>query len=387
MPARIVVWLLVSALAGTAVSAILALVMPGADIAWRFTGTGGLLAAGCLALLPAVRSWESERPSLFSRVATASIGTAMAIGLMAIWSTTFGRSGFDAERLWATDLLLGGWLLLSWLPLRLFGIPKWKWPAGIALAMVSLGFLFFAAEVLRLWTGDEARRGFVLLGFAPLMGTLALPSPADRRSIWTWGRWIGIPAAVAAIATLMIVLPLVWSDPVPSGEIVRTVIALTSIAVTVAVGLALDLAKGPPWKVWIHRLTIGTVALEGVLVTLSVDGVAGADVTIPLGLVAIVGLVTAVLLDAVGRMAERKRQAVASLAEVRLACPRCGKSQAVALDRLARCDRCGLGIEVRVRQDECLRCGYPRFGLPAGADCPECGAPEAEGRGSEARTA
>lgn len=388
MPLRIVIWVLAGALTGTAAAAILALLMPGAEIAWRFTGTGGLLAAGCLALLPAVRSWESGRPSFFSCVAMVVIGLAMAIGLSAIWwETLLGRTGFDADRLWVSDLLVVAWLLVAWLPLRLVPHPWWRRPASISLGFLSAAFLLFGAEVLDIWSGDEARRGWVLLGFAPVMGTLALPFPVGRRTIWRWARWLGIATAIAAIGMLMVVLPFSGGLNSLSERTETIATALSSIAVTVAVGVALELAKGPPWRVWIHRITVAIVATEGVLVTISMGQSDDVTVILPLALIAVVGLVTAILLDATERMAERRGRAVATLSEVRLSCPRCGKSQTMALDRVARCDGCGLGIEVRVRQEECLRCGYSRIGLPEGAACPECGAPGAAGRGSEASLA
>lgn len=391
MPVRIVIWLLGAALAGTAMAAILALLMPNAEMAWRFTGTGGLLAAACLASLPAVRSWESGRPSIYSRVASVVIAAALTIGLAAIWlEAIIGRTGFDADRLWVTDLLLGCWLLLAWLPCRLLPNPWWRRTAIVVLAMVSTAFLLFVVEVLNLWSGDSGNRGSMLLSYAPLLGALALPSPTDHRSIWRWGRWVGVAAAITAIGSLMVVLPSRWDDPGLTADIVQAVTALSAIALLAAVGVALELAKGPPWRKWVHRCTIGLVALEGALVTLSVEQLVGAEVIVPLGLVAVVGLVTAVLLDAVGRNAERKARAVATLTDVRLSCPRCGRSQTVGIGRVGRCERCGLGIEVRVRQDECLRCGYSRTGMSVDATCPECGAAGAagsDGLGSDARIA
>jgi Zn finger protein HypA/HybF involved in hydrogenase expression len=391
MPARIVIWLLGGALLGTAVAAILALLMPNAEAAWRLTGTGGLLAASCLASLPAVRSWESGRPSIYSRVASVVIAGALAIGLAAIWwEPIVGRTGFEADRLWVTDLLLGFWLLLVWLPCRLLPNPWWRRTAIVVLAMVSAAFLLFVVEVLQLWSGDSGSRGSMLLTYAPLLGALALPSPADHRSIWRWGRWLGVAAAVTAMGTLLVALPSRWDDPRLAAGLVQAVTALTAIALLAAVGVALELAKGPPWRKWVQRITIGLVALEGALVTLSVEQLVGPEVIVPLGLVTVVGLVAAVLLDAVGRIAERKARAVATLTDVRLSCPRCGKSQAIGLGRVGRCERCGLGIEVRVQQDECLRCGYSRVGLSADATCPECGAAGAtvtDGLGSDARIA
>lgn len=388
MPLRLVIWLLAFALAGTAAAAILALLMPNAEAAWKLTGTGGLLATSCLASLPAVRAWETGRPSIYSRVASVVIAGALAIGLAAIWwEPIFGRTGFDADRLWVTDLLLGSWLLLVWLPFRLLNSPWWRRPAIVVLATVSAAFLLFVFEVLDLWSGDSGNRGSMLLSYAPLLGALALPSPPDRRSIWRWGRWLGLASAVTAIGSLLVVLPSRWDDPRLTADIVQALTALTAIAVLAAVGVALELAKGPPWRTWVHRCTIGLVALEGALVTLSVEDLVGPQVIVPLGLVAVVGLVAAVLLDAVGRIAERKARAVATLTDVRLSCPRCLRSQTVGIGRVARCERCGLGIEVRVRQDECLKCGYPRTGLSADATCPECGAAGNDGLGSDARIA
>lgn len=315
----------------------------------------------------------------------------MAIGLAAIWlEPIFGRTGFDADRLWVTDLLLGFWLLLAWLPCRLLPNPWWRRTAIVVLAMVSAAFLLFVAEVLDLWSGDSGARGSMLLSYAPLLGALALPSSADRRSMWRWGRWLGIAAAVMAIGTLLVALPSRWDDPRMAAGLVQAVTALTAIALLAAVGVALELAKGPPWRRWVHRFTIGVVALEGALVTLSVEQLVGPEVIVPLGLVAVVGLVTAVLLDAIGRNSERKARAVATMTDVRLSCPRCGRSQTVGIGRVGRCERCGLGIEVQVRQDECLRCGYSRVGLSADATCPECGAAGAtgnDGLGSDARIA
>lgn len=369
------------ALGGVALSALAALVVPWSSIAGKLTGTSAVLGLLCLALLPITRRWESGTWTPLLRVYITVIPIAAAIMVVSIWwQLVFGPSLWIEWRLVWLALLLVAWIAAASLPLRLLNAERLRVPARVSLLAVSIGFTLWILAMFELIPdGDDGSRGWIVLLSSPVLGALSLPIPAEAaRSVWRWLRWAGMAAAIGAVAILLVELPWTrtWDD---QFEYWTLTMGLASTAVTVATGVALESAKGPPWRRWVHRCTVGTLALEATIATMLVQESASipdrwATALVSLGLLTLVGLATSVVLDAAGRAAERAGGAVAALVEIRLSCPRCGRSQVVPLGSPASCGRCGLVIEVSVRQDQCLACGYPRTGLPPTSACPECGA-------------
>jgi hypothetical protein len=381
MSRNLVIRALFVALGGVALSALAALVAPGSTIASKLIGTSVVLGLLCLLLLPIARRWEHGSWTPLARAYVVVVPTAAGLGVAAIWwEAVFGPSLWIEWRLaWLASLLMA-WMLLAALPLRLLTVDRTRRPARVTLLAVSAAFVWWSLAIFELVSsGDDGGRGWVLLLAAPVYGALSLPIPPTvERSVWRAFRWIGVAAAIGATGILLVELPWTWT-PGPVLEHWTLVVGLAATAVTVAAGVALESAKGPPWRQWVHRVTVGMLALEGALLTIMVDasllvGDRWETALVSLGILTLVGLATSVVLDAAGRAAERAKGAVAALSEVRLACPRCGRSQSLPLGTATACGRCGLVIEVTVRQDQCLACGYSRTGLAPSTACPECGA-------------
>ena len=373
------------ALGGVAIAALAALFAPGTSIAGRLTGTSVILGLGCLAFLPMTRQWQQGAWTPFLRAYVAVVPSVAVIGTVAIWWTTFfGPSVWMEWRLGWLALLLVAWLVMATLPLRMMNSDRVRRAGLVALVAISTAFAIWVLAIFELIpTGDGGGRGWVVLIGSPVFGALSLPIPAESgRSVWRPMRWLGLAAAIGAVGLLFVELPWNWT-PDHRFEHWSLAVGLAAGAITVATGVALESAMGPPWRRWVHRATVGVLALEGALVTMTVDAsLPVADrwetVLVSLGLLTLVGIATSAVLDAAGRAAERARGAVAMLSDVRLTCPRCGRSHVFPLGVATPCDRCGLIVEVRVQQDRCLACGYSRTGLATGTACPECGAPGAE---------
>jgi hypothetical protein len=386
MSRNLVTKALFAALAGVALSALAALIAPGTTLAGKLIGSSVILGLACLGLLPVTRGWEQGTWTPFLRAYVGVVPTAAALGVAAIWwETVFGPSLWLEWRLAWLAMLLVAWMVAATLPLRFLNADRVGGAARIALVAISSAFAWWSLSTLEVIpSGEGGLRGTVLFFAAPVFAALALPIPAAvGRSVWRPLRWVGGATAIGAVGILLVELPWAWT-PGQRIEHWTLAVALAATAVTIAAGVALESAKGPPWRRWVHRATVGTLGLGGALLTITLDATrpVGAEmgtVLVSLGILTLVGLTTSVALDAAGRAAERARGAVAALSDVRLACPRCGRSQVLPLAAATACARCGLVIEVTVRQDQCLACGYARTGLSPSTACPECGAAGAGG--------
>ena len=385
MPRNLVTKALFVALGGVALAALAALIAPGSAAAGRLLGSSAILGLACLALLPMTRRWEQGSWTLLGRAGALVVPAAAAIAIASIWwETLFGNSWIGLRLAWLAMLLVA-WLAVASLPLRFFNAERIRAAARVAVSTISAAFAWWILVLFEAVPGNEdGARGWVLLLAAPVFGALALPIPPSvARSAWRPLRWVGTAAAIGVVGLLLATLPWNWTPDDRFGHWTLSAV-LASTAVTVAVGIALESAKGPAWRRWVHRATVGTLVLEGALLTFSVhdDRPVGEEIVtmlVSLGILTLVGLTTSVVLDAAGRAAERARGAVATLSDVRLSCPRCGRSQVLPLGAATACGRCGLVIEVKVRQDQCLACGYARTGLSSSTACPECGAAGADG--------
>lgn len=368
---------LLVALLGVALSAIAALIAPESSLGFDFTGTSALLGLACLLFLPMTRRWEQGRWSPFLRVYLLFVPTVVGIGLFGIWGGhVLGfQTGMTA---WRLTVVVVGWFAVAAWPLRLLSSDRLRTAARTALTCVTAAFLYWGL-VLFSFVPDssDGERVVVLLAAAPVLGAMSLGLPPGA-SVWRWARWIGWVAGLGSLAILLVELPWSWDDRMdPMLRSLAT--GLAAAAITIGTGVALESAMGPPWRVWVHRITVALLTLEGALATFVASwevplGEREVLIFLSMSLLVLVGLAGSVVLDAAGRAAERGRTAVAALTDVRLSCPRCGRSQVLPLSVAGRCDRCGLGIEVTVRQDACLRCGYSRMGLAPEVACPECGA-------------
>jgi len=323
------------------------------------------------------RRWEQGLWTPFLRVYLVVVPAVVAIGLFGIWGGhVLGvPTGMVA---WRLVVVLVGWFVVAAWPLWMLKSDRLRSAARTALALVTAAFLYWGLVLFGVVPdSSDGVRVLVLLAAAPVLGAMSLGMPPGA-SVWRWARWVGWIAAIGSLGILMVELPWTWDDRMDVRY--RTLATgLAAAAITVATGVALECAHGPPWRVWVHRITIAMLALEGSLATFVASweipfGEREALIFLSMSLLVLVGLAGSAVLDAAGRASERGTMAVAALRDVRLSCPRCGRSQVLPLSVAARCDRCGLGIEVTVRQESCLRCGYSRVGLAPDMACPECGA-------------
>lgn len=247
----------------------------------------------------------------------------------------------------------------------------------VGIAVLLLPRMRFTGEVL--WSTAT-------VGLYSLLATICaiVIERSKRASDYRVLGVVGIGASVFATGVILIQIWAEWIlDGVAAEDVrVKSVVTATCLGVVCAhVGLyapARLLGVGRVLKM----VTVGAGVVFGVLLSVVIWAELDEDwVGRGMGALGILVVMGSAITPIVWKMQSLRRRAHATPSlrkgfTIRLACPRCGMEQAVAVGE-GKCARCKLEIRVEVEEPRCV-CGYELLGLK-GARCPECGREIPEG--------
>ncbi|MGE0481853.1 MAG: hypothetical protein AB7Q17_15430 [Phycisphaerae bacterium] len=190
-------------------------------------------------------------------------------------------------------------------------------------------------------------------------------------------RALGAAGMLASGAALVALLALIW-DLLPDTDFdvfERITASLAVVAVALPHACLLDLARLHKQYEWVRIATYGMIAALAVLICVTIWAEPRGDVWARvIGVLAIgdvCGSIATPILHRISGIRTRE-QFVTTALELRLECPRCGKSQTLPTG-WSRC-ACGLRLRVDIEEEHCARCGYSLYRATGGV-CPECGTP------------
>jgi len=385
-PRRILLFLLLIALAACAALGMLALVVGSGDSLWRLVGTTFTTAVGTGLLLPLSFLVDRPRVRWGGLTAMAVVILCWLLMLVIIWSTALPSGGDTVG--WKAFAAFG-WTLLVGVPLTgALLIISFRWAKVAVFAYLAVaGFAYF----------------FYLLGTMMPEGTGFVPISDFAGKLWMtgWGietigglaclllvnlgcgdrryfRWAGIVCCLVGFTIAMLGI---WQERSENDFLARIAALVLIAAVAMAhINLILmaRLKASQQWLQWGtmgFSLAAGTSAAIAVLFTdpsriedsfLLRIAAAG---TIASGC----GSLALVILSLFNRKPEHAAQVVTEYKEILLACPSCATRQRVNLGDSA-CRTCGLQFFVKVTEPRCAACGYLLYRLQSDR-CPECGAP------------
>ncbi|MFQ5429598.1 MAG: hypothetical protein ACE5E1_04730 [Phycisphaerae bacterium] len=202
--------------------------------------------------------------------------------------------------------------------------------------------------------------------------------PTVRR---TWHP-LGPTAIVASLLPLPLTVFLIWSNPRTLGyRMVGSVEDWTGTAWTLAVALTLigllSLARlKPAWNLARLATVAVILLLAGQIIWIIFGrGYLPDPWDRVMGILVILvscGVIAVPILHRVSAIPTRTEVFTAKLS-LSLTCPRCGKSQQLAIGS-SSCADCGLRFRIEIEEEACRRCGYPLYKIES-AVCPECGTP------------
>jgi len=374
---RILLRILLVALALAALAGVVGVLAAGGKTVWQIVWTAGVTAVAVGIMFPF--SWmidkQKWRAGGLGGMIWAVVAYLLATGL--IWE--FGAFGSWRVQE-CVGLTLVSWILCG-LPavilLAFAGIPQGRIAAWTGVWLAAGVFCLFLVAVWKSvitgWSGSDAwwESAMALAGIGVLVvANLAHAGMNDRR----WWRWAGIAAAAAA--WLVAEAGILQHTSSPLGRQMLT--ALASLAGVL--GLA-NLALLVPLEGLQRLVRSGTIAAAAVCagaINLLVyfdtpwDEEIWRRAAAGSGIVAGCGSLALLVLARINRRVEYRPDEGAVLAtEVALVCPRCSKSQKIALGGAA-CKACGLRIEITIEEPRCPKCGYLLYMLQSPV-CPECG--------------
>ncbi len=372
---RILLRVLLAALALAALAGVVGVVTAAGNTIWRIVGTASATAGAVAILLPFSSMMDKHkwRAGGLGGMVWTVVCYVLVIGL--IWD--FELLGWHWE---ATAWTLVAWTLCG-LPaillLTLSAIPETRLAAraGVFLATATFGLLMLSLPVSflsdwstsnKMWVSGSVLGGLAILAVANLVhgGT------NDRR----WWRWVGVAAACAAY---IVAVTGIWqeTDSYVGRQILTLLVSLSGV-------LALtNLAMLAPLAGQQHLVRWGTIAAAAVCAGAinmliatehSPDEDLWGRLATGSGIVAGCGSLALLVLARINRRFEyRPEEGSMLMTDIGLTCPRCNKSQKIALGGAA-CRTCGLRIEVAIEDPRCPKCGYLLYMLQSPC-CPECG--------------
>lgn len=326
-----------------------AVIFAGQDTLWRVVGTCFATAAGALLLFWSsglVARDETRRPGA---LATALVLAEYLLTLGQIWEL-FGSADEQAA-LTMLHLALTGLPAVAFLALE--RRPAAALAARVGVAVCAADFALLMAGVWGSGVGNprfEGNHWFDVSASLAAFGFLAvlslLGAGRDRRH---W-RWAGVAAAAVgfAVSTREILL-----------EVQRTsdlLVCMATVAVVVAHANAMMQCRLKPGQRWLLAATVGAAVATGVFVDLGrltepwqeelLGRLAGAA-----AIIAGCGTLALLVLARLNRNLPRPGLTASDVREIALTCPLCGTKQTIPVGE-GRCAACGLGIAVRLVQDE-----------------------------------
>jgi hypothetical protein len=375
---RVLLRILLVALALAALAGVVGVLTAAGDTIWRIVGTAIATAVAVGIMLPF--SWmidkQKWRACGLGGMIWAVVAYLLAIAL--IWE--FGTFGsWRAQE--SVGLTLVSWILCG-LPavilLAFAGIPQGRIAAWTGVYLAAGVFCLFMVGVWKgvfsTWSGSDVwwESAMALAGVGVLVvANLAHAGTSDRR----WGRWVGILAAAGA--WLLAEAGILQQTSSPLGRQMLT--GLASLAGVLGLANLAVLVPLEGMQRLVRSVTIAAAAVCAAAINLLVyfdtrwDEEIWGRAAAGSGIVAGCGSLALLVLARINRRVEYRPDEGAVLATVvALVCPRCSKSQKIALGGAA-CKACGLRIEITIEEPRCPKCGYLLYMLQSPV-CPECGA-------------
>jgi ribosomal protein L37E len=381
-PRKVLLIIMLAALAASALTGILAVLTTTGDALWRLMGTAIDTAVVTALLLPL--SLLTDRPKLraggLSAMGTLLVGWLCVMYLM--WMEHTG--GYDLQ--WRV-LSTFGFTLLAGLPASAaLLLTNVKWARVAAWALVGLAAYAWLGTLAGTWipSGTSSIFGFGNLS-ERIWGTALIPygigaitalllvnlGMGDRRYFRWAGIFFGLVATVVGVGS-------VWSDN--HGEFWSRVlgISLTACIVPAHINLVL-MARLRQRQEWLKWATIGCSLAAGLAIVIVLAVVSSSNWDDPFlfraaaaaAIAGGCGSIALIILSALNRRVDAPLVASVDMKEIQLACPRCGMRQTLPLGEAA-CSSCQLQIITQVVEPRCPACGYNLYKLNSDR-CPECG--------------
>jgi len=370
---RILLRIMLAALAIAALAGVLAVVVAAGDTLWRIVGTAITTAGAVGLLLPfslLVDKAKWRRAGLFAMAWT--IGDFLLI-LALIW----GESLYHYSSPWEHIAMTLGWWLLCGAAAIVFllsaGVPWLRVTAWTGTALAGVVFVLLEIGTWIEWPREDC--WFGMAGALAGIGTAAVAclgnvGQRDRR----WWRWVGV--AVAAVGWVLAVVG-IWRGT--NSEVGQQMLA-GFIGLAAWVGLA-NMVLLAPLQGMQHVVRWGTMAAglacAGAINLMAYCGsnpimefveraAAGSAIVTGCGVLALL------VLGRMNRRVEfRPEEGSKVMTDITVFCPRCHHKQHIMLGG-GQCGACGLRIAVRVEEPRCPTCGYLLYMLTT-PRCPECG--------------
>lgn len=386
---RLLLILMLVALAGCAALGMLALVFSTADSLWKLAGTALATAFACGVMLPLSLMVDRPRLRLGGLCAMLTAMICWGMCLVMLWGDVLWVGEFFQWRafliFWETLLVgvpMSGALLVA--QFRWGRVAAWTFTGAGAAAYLlfvlgtllpdsTSSFLPFSDLAGKIWATAWAVE-LLGLGAAALLVDVGC---GDRR----WFRWVGLVCGLMGFA---IGLVAIWFEPSGQEWVGRVGVIAIIAAVTMGHINLLLMARVRSSQRWLLVGTIAFAMCAGVSAALAVVLAAPhmdlEDLVLvrlaAAGLIASscgsLALIVVTLLNR--KLDEPSREGGGVVfTRMQIACPNCSTRQQVPLGE-AVCRSCGLQIFIKVVEPRCAGCGYLLYQLKSDR-CPECGTP------------
>jgi hypothetical protein len=374
---RILLRVLLAALGLAAVMGVLGVITAAGDTIWRIVWTAITTAVAVAIMLPCSRMMDKEktRAGGLGGLVWTVVGYLLVVAL--IWSLGFWRGGSWEE---SVGMTLVAWICCG-LPavflLNIAGVPDARVAGRTGVAIAAGSFLLLLVwawgRTFLSWSVRDQwwESGLALGGLGVVVvANLVRVGTSDRR----WWRWLGVAALV--VAWLLAEAGICLQTSSPFGRQVLTllisigaVLGLANLVLTVPLVGQQELVRwGTLAAAAVCAGAINMLVFEDFGYMSEIWGRAAAGS----GIVTGCGSLALLVLARINRRVEFRPDESAVLAsDVAIVCPRCSKSQRIALGG-ASCGACGLRIEITIEEPRCPQCGYLLYKL-ASPICPECG--------------
>jgi Zn finger protein HypA/HybF involved in hydrogenase expression len=371
---RIMLRLMLAALAASALLAVLAILIPHQFEPERMIGAAVATAVASALLFWASRLLDLEKNRPTGLLCLSVILAEYIITLLFVWNP-FNLPD-DGENLGLTALAFGAASIpgSSFFHLaRRAGGTLAGWTGSI-LSVAALVFFLAAIWTSATYSTEDNLwyTGWTCLALSLIAATSLGGAGLDHRH---W-RWIGVASAVVAF---VLALHDIWTD---ANSLDNALIVAGTLACLIGHANLMFLISLKPTQQWLRLGTIACAWTAGALADwIAIGNIADEFIT-RLSIAATVcagcGTVAMGLLVAFNRKA-LPAQEVLDLKEIKLICPACKKRLALPVRDSAvhgSCEECGLRIDMQLRLPRCNKCGYSLYMLKTDR-CPECGSPVA----------
>jgi hypothetical protein len=380
---RVLLLVMLAALAGCALLGMAALFVPLAETIWRLAGTALNTGVACALLMPLSMLVDRPKVRLGGLCGMAVVLICWLMMMVMVWGSAWSGGDTVVWRAFAVfgqTLLVGvpvmGALLVA--SLRWARVAAWMF-AGISACAYGLfvvgsmlpegsSFLPMSALTGKLWSS-----GWLVQWIGAIVAVLLVNvGCGDRR----YFRWAGV---LCCVVGFVIGMAGVWAE-YHDGEIPGRVMAVALIA-GVAMGqinLVL-MARLKPGQRFIQWGTIALVLVAGISAALAAmfvsDGNIAESILVRVAAAGVIaadcGNLALIVLSLLNRNPQRAPAAVTEFKEMAIICPSCATRQRAPLGE-AVCRTCGLQIFIKVVEPRCPGCGYLLYRNQS-SRCPECG--------------